>query len=148
MYCSWLSWPGSTGWLHRFFQVGPYRRQALQHFRGYQAAFGQPGKGCHRECVPLRRFSGRLRKARKRNPRDFGEFKTYSNGHLTVNYSDPSDATSEEQRQKQYVSLIGRGLTPTNVFANEDGKRTEKIIFPGVIVAVRYTLGTRSVAER
>lgn len=62
------------------------------------------------------------------------EFKTYSNGHLTVNYSDPSAASSEEQRQKQYVSLIDRGLNPTNVFANEDGKRTEKIIFPGVIV--------------
>jgi ABC-2 type transport system permease protein len=62
------------------------------------------------------------------------EFKTYANGHLTVNYSDPSDATSEEQRQKQYMNLIDRGLNPTNVFANEDGKRTEKIIFPGVIV--------------
>lgn len=62
------------------------------------------------------------------------EFKTYSNGHLTVNYSDPSAASSEEQRQKQYVNLIDRGLNPTNVFANEDGKRTEKIIFPGVIV--------------
>lgn len=62
------------------------------------------------------------------------EFKTYSNGHLIVNYSDPSEATSEEQRQKQYLNLVDRGLTPTNVFANEDGKRTEKIIFPGVIV--------------
>ncbi|KAA0994024.1 gliding motility-associated ABC transporter substrate-binding protein GldG [Dyadobacter sp. UC 10] len=62
------------------------------------------------------------------------EFKTYSNGHLTVNYSDPSSATSEEQRQKQYMNLVDRGLTPTNVFANEDGKRTEKIIFPGAIV--------------
>lgn len=62
------------------------------------------------------------------------EFKTYANGHLIVNYSDPSEATSEEQRQKQYMSLIDRGLNPTNVFANEDGKRTEKIIFPGVIV--------------
>ncbi|QRR02931.1 gliding motility-associated ABC transporter substrate-binding protein GldG [Dyadobacter sandarakinus] len=62
------------------------------------------------------------------------EFRTYASGHLTVNYSDPSDAASEEQRQKQYMNLIDRGLTPTNVFANEDGKRTEKIIFPGVIV--------------
>ncbi|MCF2490620.1 gliding motility-associated ABC transporter substrate-binding protein GldG [Dyadobacter sp. CY347] len=62
------------------------------------------------------------------------EFKTYSNGHLIVNYSDPSEATREEQRQKQYLNLVDRGLTPTNVFAHEDGKRTEKIIFPGVIV--------------
>ncbi len=62
------------------------------------------------------------------------EFKTYANGHLTVNYSDPTQAVNEEQRQKQFLNLVDRGLTPTNVFANEDGKRTEKIIFPGVIV--------------
>jgi len=62
------------------------------------------------------------------------EFKNYANGHLTINYSDPSKASSEEQRQKQYGNLVDRGLVPTNIFANEDGKRTEKIIFPGVIV--------------
>ncbi|MCE6990700.1 gliding motility-associated ABC transporter substrate-binding protein GldG [Dyadobacter sp. CY323] len=62
------------------------------------------------------------------------ELRTYSNGHLSVYYSDPSEAASEEQRQKQYLNLVNRGLTPTNVFANEDGKRTEKIIFPGVLV--------------
>ncbi|NIJ50912.1 gliding motility-associated ABC transporter substrate-binding protein GldG [Dyadobacter arcticus] len=62
------------------------------------------------------------------------EFKNYANGHLTINYSDPSQASNEEQRQKQYVNLVDRGLVPTNVFANEDGKRTEKIIFPGLIV--------------
>ena len=62
------------------------------------------------------------------------EFRTYANGHLSINYSDPSEATSEEQRQKQYLNLVDRGLTPTNVFANENGKRTEKIIFPGAIV--------------
>lgn len=62
------------------------------------------------------------------------EFKTYSNGHLTYQFSDPSDAASEEQRQKQYQHLVDRGLTPTNLFANEDGKRTEKLIFPGAII--------------
>ncbi|MCF0051390.1 gliding motility-associated ABC transporter substrate-binding protein GldG [Dyadobacter sp. LJ53] len=62
------------------------------------------------------------------------EFKTYANGHLIVNYSDPSEATSEEQRQKQFLNLADRGLTPTNIFDNEDGKRTEKIVFPGAIV--------------
>lgn len=62
------------------------------------------------------------------------EFKNYSNGRLHFQFSDPSEAVSEEQRNKQYNSLIERGLTPTNLFANEDGKRTEKIIFPGAIV--------------
>lgn len=62
------------------------------------------------------------------------EFKTFSNGHVHFQFSDPSDATSEEKRNKQYNSLIEQGLNPTNVFANENGKRTEKIIFPGAIV--------------
>ncbi|MDQ6480452.1 gliding motility-associated ABC transporter substrate-binding protein GldG [Dyadobacter sp. LHD-138] len=62
------------------------------------------------------------------------EFKTYSNGHLTYQFSDPSDAASEDQRKKQYQNLVDRGLTPTNLFANEDGKRTEKLIFPGAII--------------
>lgn len=62
------------------------------------------------------------------------EFKTYSNGHLSFQFSDPSDAATEDERKKQYQNLIDRGLTPTNLFANEDGKRTEKLIFPGAIV--------------
>jgi len=63
------------------------------------------------------------------------EFKTYSNGHLSFQFSDPSQATSEEQRNKQYQNLVNRGLIPTNLHAtDQDGKRTEKIIFPGAIV--------------
>lgn len=63
------------------------------------------------------------------------EFKSYSNGHLSFQFSDPSKATSEEQRKKQYQNLVDRGLTPTNLHATDaDGKRTEKIIFPGAII--------------
>ena len=62
------------------------------------------------------------------------EFKTYSNGHLSFQFSDPSDAATEDERKKQYQNLVDRGLTPTNLFANEDGKRTEKLIFPGAII--------------
>lgn len=62
------------------------------------------------------------------------EFKTYSNGHLSYQFSDPSNAATEDDRKKQYQNLVDRGLTPTNLFANEDGKRTEKLIFPGAIV--------------
>ena len=63
------------------------------------------------------------------------EFKTYSNGKLSFQFSDPSSAPNEETRNKQYQNLIDRGLTPTNLHATDpDGKRTEKIIFPGAIV--------------
>lgn len=63
------------------------------------------------------------------------EFRTYSNGKLNFQFSDPSSATNEEARKKQYQNLVDRGLTPTNLHATDpDGKRTEKIIFPGAIV--------------
>jgi ABC-2 type transport system permease protein len=62
------------------------------------------------------------------------EFQSYANGHIHFVFSDPSEATSEEKRNQQYARLVDRGLTPTNLYANEDGKRTEKIIFPGAIV--------------
>jgi ABC-2 type transport system permease protein len=63
------------------------------------------------------------------------EFRTYSNGHLSFQFSDPSQATNEEQRKKQYQHLVDSGLIPTNLHATDpDGKRTEKIIFPGAII--------------
>ncbi|WP_025764004.1 gliding motility-associated ABC transporter substrate-binding protein GldG [Dyadobacter tibetensis] len=78
-------------------------------------------------------------------------FKKYSNGRVHFQFTDPSDASSETQRQEQYKSLIEQGLMPTNLFANEEGKRTEKTIFPGAIlkmdtlsVAVQLLKGNKS----
>ena len=61
-------------------------------------------------------------------------FRNYSNGKVIFQFSDPSEASTETIRQEQYNHLIDNGLIPTNLYANEDGKRTEKIIFPGAIV--------------
>ncbi|GHB88655.1 gliding motility-associated ABC transporter substrate-binding protein GldG [Persicitalea jodogahamensis] len=62
------------------------------------------------------------------------EFKTYADGHLTYRFIDPSVASTEEKRGQQYQQLVEAGLTPTNLFDNEGGKRTEKLVFPGAIV--------------
>ncbi|MBU1820698.1 MAG: gliding motility-associated ABC transporter substrate-binding protein GldG [Bacteroidetes bacterium] len=64
------------------------------------------------------------------------EFKAYAGSRLTYQFVDPSVAISEENRQRQYQRLIDAGLIPTNLFANEQGKRTENLIFPGAIVTV------------
>jgi ABC-2 type transport system permease protein len=64
------------------------------------------------------------------------EFKAYAGSRLTYQFVDPSVAISEENRQQQYQRLIDAGLIPTNLFANEQGKRTENLIFPGAIVTV------------
>lgn len=62
------------------------------------------------------------------------EFKNYADGRLTYQFIDPSIATTDEKRQQQYQRLVESGLVPTNLFDTEQGKRTEKIIFPGAIV--------------
>lgn len=64
------------------------------------------------------------------------EFKTYADGRLSYQFIDPSVAATEEQRQQQYQRLIDSGLIPSNLFANEQGKRTEKLIFPGAIIQI------------
>ncbi len=64
------------------------------------------------------------------------EFKGYADGHLSYTFIDPSEAASEEIRGQQYQQLVEAGLTPTNLFDNEGGKRTEKLVFPGAIVEV------------
>ncbi|WP_373514790.1 gliding motility-associated ABC transporter substrate-binding protein GldG [Persicitalea sp.] len=62
------------------------------------------------------------------------EFKTYADGHISYQFIDPSVAPTEEKRGQQYQQLVEAGLTPTNLFDNEGGKRTEKLVFPGAIV--------------
>lgn len=62
------------------------------------------------------------------------EFKNYADGKLTYQFIDPSVAATEEKRGQQYQQLVKAGLTPTTLFDNEQGKRTEKLIFPGAIV--------------
>ncbi len=62
------------------------------------------------------------------------EFKTYADGQLTYQFIDPSVAATEEKRGQQYQQLVKAGLAPTTLFDNEQGKRTEKLIFPGAIV--------------
>ncbi len=82
------------------------------------------------------------------------EFRALSNGRLSFQFTDPSQAATEEKRQQNYQDLVDRGIAPTNLFANEKGKRTEKIIFPGAIVQgdsleipVQLLKGNRSKSE-
>ena len=63
------------------------------------------------------------------------EFRIYAGDRLQYRFINPSESADAQQRNATYQSLAKRGLTPTNLYANEDGKRTEKIIFPGAIAA-------------
>jgi gliding-associated putative ABC transporter substrate-binding component GldG len=62
------------------------------------------------------------------------EMQVYGGGNLNFIFIDPSSAGTEEGRNKFYSTLFKKGLKPTNLGANENGKRVEKIIFPWAVV--------------
>ena len=63
------------------------------------------------------------------------EFSVYAGGNLTYRFVDPLDATSPEQRQA-FIEDLGRaGIQPNRVFAEEDGRRIQKLVLPGAIIA-------------
>ena len=61
-------------------------------------------------------------------------FSSYSDGKIQYRFIDPSQASNKKARNEFYRNLVKRGLNPTNVFSTENGKKVEKIIFPGAII--------------
>jgi gliding-associated putative ABC transporter substrate-binding component GldG len=64
-------------------------------------------------------------------------FQAEANKTVTFRFIDPDATTSTEEKGKLIDRLQQRGLLPTNLFASEGGKRTEKLIFPGAIVSYK-----------
>lgn len=63
------------------------------------------------------------------------EMQVYGGTNLHYVFIDPSAASTEKARNEYYQTLLKKGLRPTNLGANENGKRVEKIIFPWATVA-------------
>ncbi|SNC65751.1 gliding-associated putative ABC transporter substrate-binding component GldG [Hymenobacter gelipurpurascens] len=63
------------------------------------------------------------------------EMQVYGGSNLHYVFVDPSAAGTEKARNEYYATLLKKGLQPTNLGANENGKRVEKIIFPWATVA-------------
>lgn len=63
------------------------------------------------------------------------EFRIYGGGNIQYEFIDPSQAAGKEAQNEFYLSLADKGIQPTNLFATEDGKKIEKLIFPGAIVS-------------
>ncbi|MBS0012068.1 MAG: gliding motility-associated ABC transporter substrate-binding protein GldG, partial [Bacteroidales bacterium] len=63
------------------------------------------------------------------------EFRVYSGRKVDYQFINPSEADKEEERNRQQLSLINKGLMPVTVFDNDgEGGRIEKRIFPGMIL--------------
>jgi gliding-associated putative ABC transporter substrate-binding component GldG len=65
------------------------------------------------------------------------EFQAVAGKPVTYRIIDPSLITNTEQKNKLTDRLQQIGLLPTNVFASASGTRTEKLIFPGVVISYK-----------
>ncbi|MFA0962860.1 gliding motility-associated ABC transporter substrate-binding protein GldG [Roseivirga sp. BDSF3-8] len=63
------------------------------------------------------------------------EFRAYAGDNIQFKFVDPNLAASASGRQEFYQRLARLGIQPTNLYDTEDGGRTEKLIFPGALVA-------------
>jgi ABC-2 type transport system permease protein len=62
------------------------------------------------------------------------EFNVYTQNEIDYFFTDPSGVESPEARTENFQYLMSQGFEPTRVFDNEDGKQTQKVIFPYVII--------------
>lgn len=63
------------------------------------------------------------------------EFQSYAGGNIQYNFIDPATAVSQSARNEFYTNLANKGIQPTNIFDTQEGKRTEKLVFPGAVVS-------------
>ena len=61
------------------------------------------------------------------------EFRSYSS-YVEYEFIDPSESTSQEERNSLYRQLYEQGLEPTNLQLQEKNGSSEQIIFPGAII--------------
>lgn len=57
------------------------------------------------------------------------EFKYFGKDNVDYQFINPYDG-SEEERNALFEELVEKGMQPTNIFAKEDGKKVENLVFP------------------
>src|SRR5690606_15201432 len=76
---------------------------------------------------------GGMRRLQKSIEETLRTFNAYSPVRIDYYYFDPLSLTGEE-REEYIVALSDFGISPTNLFASQNGGQTLRLIFPGVMV--------------
>lgn len=63
------------------------------------------------------------------------QFRNYAGGNIQYRFIDPATAVSPAARNEFYQSLADKGIQPTNIFDTEEGRRVEKLVFPGAVIS-------------
>ncbi|WP_162342826.1 gliding motility-associated ABC transporter substrate-binding protein GldG [Cyclobacterium salsum] len=68
-------------------------------------------------------------------------FKNYSNEEINIRFQDPLQMDSES-REAFILDLAAYGINPTNLYSNQNGAQTSRMIFPGIVLRSQdYELG-------
>lgn len=62
------------------------------------------------------------------------EFNVHTSEEIAYFFSDPGAGENAGTRQENYDYLMQQGFEPTRIFDNENGKQTQKLLFPYVII--------------
>ena len=76
-----------------------------------------------------------FRRLRKSVRETLEEFRTYSNNKVHYSFTDPAAAQGQNAQREFMNALASKGIQPMNVIDNQDGKRTEKLVFPGALIS-------------
>jgi ABC-2 type transport system permease protein len=75
-----------------------------------------------------------LKRLQKSVKETLEEFSVFASFRFEYEFINPDQAESPQARNEFYRSLMARGILPTNIQDQKDGKRIEKILFPGAII--------------
>ncbi len=76
-----------------------------------------------------------FRRLRKSVRETLEEFRTYSNNKIHYTFTDPTMAKGQNAQREFMTALASKGIQPMNVIDNNEGKRTEKLVFPGALIS-------------
>lgn len=62
-------------------------------------------------------------------------FKSVAPQYISYEFINPEANLEPKARRRFYRQLVERGLQPTNLYDNQNGKKIQKIIFPGAIIS-------------
>lgn len=63
------------------------------------------------------------------------EFKVYGGTNINYKFINPNAETDTKKREEFYVELAKKGMNPTRVVDNKNGRQVENIIFPYALVS-------------
>lgn len=64
------------------------------------------------------------------------EFRIHSNNKVQYSFVDPATAISQKAQAEFMQGLVAKGIQPIRVIDKAEGKRIEKLIFPGAVISL------------